>query len=30
MKDNDDKTQTMLLPDPVGVVYNKNNNNKQT
>ena len=30
MKDHDDKTQTMLLPDPVGVFYNKNNNNKQT
>ena len=30
MKDHDDKTQTMLLPDPIGVVYNKNNNKKQT
>ena len=30
MKDDDDKPQTMLLPDPIGDVYNKNNNNKQT
>ena len=29
MKDHDDKTQTMLLPDPVGVVYNENTNNNK-
>ena len=29
MKGNDIKTLTTLLPDPVGVVYNQNNNNKK-
>ena len=26
MRDNDIKTLTMLIPDPIGVVYNHNNN----
>ena len=29
-KGDDIKILTMLIPHPVGVVYNQNNNNKQT